>query len=177
MANNRPVPLLADLAFEALLKHRAKITPNTAREHEVLMQHKLKKETLLFLQSIADGDPNSVKEFLKDNPRLAVLARSTVTTSSGNTYENVTAVELAYVLDDDDMCISVLMPFIKKLPEGMIKKADEQLAKKMVEVEKQQSEFKPYDFSAIVQAVIADEMLKTTGLLCRDLFRRGMELG
>ena len=163
MANNRKISSLADLAFEALLRHRAEMTPNTEAEHDVLMQYKLKKETLSFLQSIADGDPDSVKEFLEENPQLAVFACGTVTTSSGNTYENVTAVELAYVLDDDDMCNSVLLPAIKKLPEFLIKKADEQLAKKMVEVEKQRSEFKPYDFSAIVKAITADETLKATG--------------
>jgi hypothetical protein len=92
-----------------------------------------------------------------------VLARGTVTTSSGHTYENVSAVELACVLDDDDMCNSVLMPAIKKLPAHMIKTADEQLAKKMAEVEKQCSEFKPYDFSAIAKAIAADETLKATG--------------
>jgi hypothetical protein len=55
MANNRQIPSLADLAFEALLRHRSEITPNTAKEHDVLMQYKLKKQTLPFLQSIADG--------------------------------------------------------------------------------------------------------------------------
>ena len=162
MANNRQISSLADLAFEALLRHRAEISPNTDKEHDVLMQYKLKKETLPFLQSIADADPDSVKEFLEDNPQLAVLARGTVTTSSGNTYENVTAVELAYVLDDHDMCNSVLMPCIKKLSAHMIKNADEYLAKKMAEVAKQRSEFKPYDLSALTQAITADETLKAT---------------
>lgn len=162
MANNRQIPSLGELAFEALLRHRAEITPTNV-EHDVLMRYKLKKESPLFLQYLADGDPDSAAELLEETPQLAVVACGTVTTSSGNTYENVTAVELTYVLDDDDMYTRVLLPSIKKLPEHMIKKADEQLAKKMAEVEKQRSEFKPYDFSAIVEAITADETLKDTG--------------
>lgn len=163
MANNRQIPPLADIAFEALLRHRVEITPQSQAQYDVLMQYKLKKEIPLFLQYIADGDPESAKELLEETPQLAVIACGTVTTSSGNTYENVTAVQLAYVVDDDDMCNSILLPYIKKLPEDMIKQADEQLTKKMAEVEKQQSEFKPYDFSAIVKTITADETLKATG--------------
>lgn len=163
MYNNQQILPRADLAFEALLRHRAEITLQSQSQYDVLIQYKLKKEIPLFLQYIANGDPNSAKELLENNPQLAVVACGTVTTSSGNTYENVTAVQLAYVVDDDDMCNSILLPYIKKLPEDMIKQADEQLTKKMAEVEKLESEFKPYDFSVIVKVITADETLKVTG--------------
>ena len=168
MANNRQIPPLADSAFgvpalEALLRHRGKIFSTSLVGDEALMQYKLKYETSLFLKYIADADPDSAKELLEKTPQLAVLACGTVTTSSGNTYENVTAIQLAYLMDDDDLCNSVLLPYIKTLPEYMIEKADEQLTKKMAEVEEQQSQFKPYDFSVLVAAITADEMLRNTG--------------
>jgi len=37
MANNRQIPPLADFAFEALLRNRLEITPNSEKEYEILM--------------------------------------------------------------------------------------------------------------------------------------------
>lgn len=135
--------------------------PNSAIEYDVLMTYKLKYEMHPFLQAIADADPDSAKELLEDNPQLAVMACGTVTTSSGNTYENVTAIQLAYLMDDVDMC-NMMLPYINKLPKEMIEKANDQLAKKMAEVEVQQSQFKPFDFNPLVQAITVDQVLIDT---------------
>jgi hypothetical protein len=64
----RSIPPLADLAFEALLRNSLQIIPNAEEKYEVLMLYKLKKEIPLFLQAIADADPDSAKELLEDNP-------------------------------------------------------------------------------------------------------------
>jgi hypothetical protein len=101
----------------------------------------MKGDISLFLQCIADADPVGVEELLKKNPLLAVLASSTVITVSGCTYENVSVVQLAYLMDDVEMC-NMMLPYIKELSEAMIKKADDELAKKMAEVERQRVEFK-----------------------------------
>ena len=52
MANNRQIPPLADIAFEALLRHRVEITPQSQAQYDVLMQYKLKKEILLFFKTL-----------------------------------------------------------------------------------------------------------------------------
>jgi hypothetical protein len=114
-----------------------------------------------FLRCIADGDPDGAEKLLQKCPELAVLARGTVTTVSGYTYENITAIQLAYLMDDDDMC-NRMLPYLEKLSEEMRKDAVEQLAKKMAEVEQQASTFKPYDFSELVKAITADPILKDT---------------
>src|SRR3990167_9188172 len=143
---------LDNLAFKALLRNSV-INFNSQDDYDVFEPHKVKHDTLPFLQSIADADPAEVKSFLDDCPKLAVVARGTVTTVSGDTYENYSAIELAYVMDDDELMREVLLPAILKLPPDNIKEAETQLANKMAEVEKQRAQFKPYDFSAMVKAI------------------------
>src|SRR3990167_7988837 len=155
-------PRLDDLAFKALLKNSV-INFNSQDDYDVFEQYKVKHDTLPFLQNIADADPAEVKNFLDDCPELSVVARGTVTTVSGDTYENYSAIELAYVMDDDELMREVLLPAILKLPPDNIKEAETQLANKMAEVEKQRAQFKPYDFSAMVKAIAADQTLRNTG--------------
>src|SRR3990167_4075449 len=155
-------PRLDDLAFKALLKNSV-INFNSQDDYDVFEQYKVKHDTLPFLQNIADADPAEVKNFLDDCPELAVVARSTVKTVSGDTYENYSAIELAYVMDDDELMRDVLLPAILKLPPDKIKEAAMQLANKIAEVEKQRVQFKPYDFSEMVEAIAEDLTLRETG--------------
>ena len=155
-------PRLDDLAFKALLKNSV-INFHSQGDYEVFERYKVKHDILSFLQSIADADPTEVKNFFDDCPELSVIARGTVTTVSGDTYENVSAIELAYVMDDDELMREVLLPAILKLPPDNIKEAETQLANKMAEVEKQRAQFKPYDFSEMVKAIAADQTLRKTG--------------
>lgn len=152
---HREIPRLGDLAFKALLENNL-FTTSSDGERDSYDRY----GSLLFLQSIADANPHEVKKFLIQYPELAVVARGTVTTASGNTYENYSAIELAYAMDDDELIRDVLLSAICKLPPEMIKKAETQLANKMAEVEKQRAQFKPYNFSEIVKAIAADQMLR-----------------
>jgi len=77
-------------------------------------------------------------------------------------YENVSAVQLAYLMDDVEMC-NMMLPYINELSEDMRKKADDELTSKMAEVEKQRLEFRPYDFNEIVKAITEDQQLINTG--------------
>ena len=163
MANNREIPRLDKLAFEAFLRYRQEYSPN---EYETEFENNpvviQQSEILPFLQCIADADLVGTENFLKKNPLLAVLASGTVTTVSGYTYENVSAIQLAYLMDDVEIG-NMMLPYIKELSEEMRKKADGQLTKKMTEVAVQQSQFKPFDFNPLIQAITADQMLIATG--------------
>ena len=154
---------LDDLAFKAFLRARKDLDFETTPVHDAVIKQYVLKLASPFLQCIADGNQDGAKKFLEDCPDLAVLACGTVTTCSENIYPNHTAIELAYVLDDVEMC-KMMLPYIQKLPAELIKIANEQLTKKMVEVEKQRAQFKPYDFSEIVKAITADQTLKDTGI-------------
>lgn len=151
-----------DLAFKALLQNSV-INFNSQDDYNVFKRFKVKYDTLPFLQSIADADPTKVKNFLDDYPELAMVARGTVTTVSGDTYINHSAIELAYVMDDDELTRDELLSVIQKLPPDKTKEAETQLANKMAEVEKQRAQFKPYDFSEMVKAIAADQTLRNTG--------------
>ena len=159
---NREIQRLGELAFKALLKNSV-INFNSQGDYEVFEQYKVKHDTLLFLQSIANADPAEVKNFLDECPEVSVIARGTVTTVSGDTYKNYSAIELAYVMDDDELMRDVLLPAILKLPPDKIKEAAMQLANKIAEVEKQRVQFKPYDFSEMVEAIAEDLTLRETG--------------
>src|SRR3990167_10673388 len=80
---NREIQRLGELAFKALLKNSV-INFNSQGDYEVFEQYKVKHDTLLFLQSIANADPAEVKNFLDDCPEVSVIARGTVTTVSGD---------------------------------------------------------------------------------------------
>lgn len=165
MANNRQIPRLEKLAFEAFLRYRQEYNQNEyeaqIQDNPVVIQH-MKDDISLFMQYIADADPIEAEKLLQKNPLLATLASGTVTTVSGCTYENVSAIQLAYLMYDVEMC-NMMLPYIKELSEDLRKKVDDELAKKMAEVEMQRAEFKPYDFSEIVKAITEDGHLKNTG--------------
>lgn len=110
---------------------------------------------LIFLQAIADADLNEVKRFLKINPHLIADAEGSITTTSGNTYKNISAIQLIYLMDDLDLC-EMTLPFIELLPESSIKKIHEQLTSKMAEVQLQREQFKLYDFNLLIQAIMND---------------------
>jgi hypothetical protein len=162
MAGNREIPQLTELAFKAFLRARKDFNFETTPTHDAIIEEQILKRGRPFLQSIADANPPDVKKCLEDCPELAVLAIGIVTTVSGYTYQNVSAVELVYLMDDVEMA-NMMLPYIKELSEEVRKKADNQLAKKMAEVEKQRALFKPYDFTEIVKAICADQTLKDTG--------------
>jgi hypothetical protein len=162
--NNNQIPPLTELAFTAFLRARKYLLFETTIAHDdVIQYYALKKFALPFLQCIADADPDGAEKLLKECPELAVLAWGTVRTTSGFTYQDVSAIQLAYLMDDDELMRDVLLPAIQKLSPEMIKEAETQLANKMKEVEEQRKQFKPYDFSEIVKAMEADHMLRTTG--------------
>lgn len=158
------IPSLTDSAFKAFLRARKEFYFEIPDEYLIVIkQQMLKKTPPDFFRAIADADPVQAKKFLKDCPELAVLARDTITTTSGYTYQNVSAMELAYLMDDDELISEVLLPAILKLPNDLITEAKTQLVYKMAEVAKQQAQFKPYDFSEMVKVITNDQMLKDTG--------------
>ena len=159
MSNNREIHRLDELAFEALLRNRVdSIKPRTQGQYEVLMQYKLKKDIPVFLQYIADGNEAEVTSMLEDNPALVLAACGTVTTFSGDTLEDVTAIQLAYLLEDDEL-YHTMMPYLGDLPQGR-ERAHQQLAKKIAEVEEQELRFKQYDFNDLITAISEDHSLK-----------------
>lgn len=160
MANIRKIPRLDEKAFDALLRYRTEMTPHSEAEYEVLLQHKFKKEIPIFLQCIADGNQPEIEEFLKESPELAELACGTVTTFSKDTFENVTAIQLAYLLEDEK--IGKLLFQATNNPERR-KKLNQQLAQKISEVEDQEAHFKKYDLTAIAKAIKNDQHLRATG--------------
>lgn len=154
---------LTELAFKVFLKARKDLNFETTPRHtEVIEQQILKYVPPHFLKCIADANLKEVGKHLKDCPKLAVLAKGTLTTVSGHSYHDVSAIQLVYLMDDVEMANRMLF-YIKKLPEEMVKKAQDQLAEKMTEVEKQRGEFKPYDFTEIVKAISKDQTLIDTG--------------
>jgi|GEM_PF-5851885 hypothetical protein len=162
MANNRKISRLDDLAFRALLRNSA-FSISSEAQQLVYMRYLHKLDIPVFLQVIADANPAEVQKRLNDCPELAVAVIGTVTTVSGYTYENVTAVQLAYLMDDDELMTDVLLPAIKRLPLDMVRQAEEQLTEKMKEVEIQQTQFNPYDFAGLVKAIALDETLRHSG--------------
>lgn len=160
MSNNREVPRLDDLAMLALLKNSV-ITLNSDAQYHVLMQYQLKAEIPVFLKYIADAKEAEAKELLERHPELATVARGTVETYSGHIIKNVTAIQLAYLLDDYDMG-QMMLPFIEGIPNGKAK-ARQQLTIKMIEVKEQESQ-PEYDFTSLAKAISADQPLKNKGL-------------
>lgn len=163
MAKNRQIPRLDDLSFEALLRYRMEITPNSEEEYGVLIRYKLKKEISIFLQAIADGNQDTVEELLNDNPQLVEVAFGTVSTLSLDTIENVTPIQLAYILEDEKIT-KALLEAVDKLGNPITKeKVKQQLAIKIAEVEEQELQFKKFDFSDLITSITHDQNLKDTG--------------
>jgi hypothetical protein len=157
MANNRFIPRLSDLAFQAFLKNSVIPTVSQA-QNEVYLQAQFNH----FLQSIVDVNVAVINDFLEDNPEIAVL-RGTVTTASGYTYRNVSAIELACVMGNVNLLETVLFPVLKQQSQDLFEKAQKQLGNKIAEIEKLRIQFKPYNFSDIVNAITADQTLRNTG--------------
>lgn len=152
MANNRQLPKLAELAFKKLLQNDT-ITISSEAEMGMYKQFIFNHDVSLFLQSIADANSLKAQEFLDDSPELVVDARGTVKGASGYTYENHSAIELAYVMGDYNLMRNILLPAIYKLPPNMIEMAKLHLSNKILQIKEQENQFRPYDFSEIVKAI------------------------
>ncbi len=147
---------LRDLAFKAFLRARQEIDfePMTGCD-EVIQKQAIKH----LLSHIADANPIAAKDHLAKCPESSFVKRDTITTASGYTYEDVSAIELIYLMDDDEM-LEMALDYIKELPIQTKIEIYTQLTHKMAEVEKQRAQFKPYDFSEIVLAITNDQSLK-----------------
>ena len=163
IVNNGQVPSLTELALKAFFRARKELEFEIPSAYNTVIEKQIPKLFPDFLQAIANADPKAVGDFLDFRPELAVIAHGTVTTISGYTYENVSAIQLAYLMDDDELTRDVLLPAIQKLPKEMIEDANTQLVNKMTEVEIQRAQFKPYDFSEMVKAIANDQTLINTG--------------
>ncbi len=81
MTNNRRVPTLRDMAFEALAKHSLFSVEipaeSTSVYHEqvmsVLVQILIEKRMPKFLHAVADNDTKTVREMLDVNPELLII--------------------------------------------------------------------------------------------------------
>lgn len=149
------------MSLSALLKNSIiKIDYEATKE---VLRYKFKQDTLRFLQCIADAKPGEVKEYLEENPEFAANACGSVTTVSGNTYENVTAIQLMYLMDDNEMFVEAVLPYIQKLKPELIKIVEMQLSNKMEEVEKQRHQFKLYYFGNLLDEILRDQTLRDSG--------------
>lgn len=130
-------------------------------------EKEFKQKREMLFKYIADANANAAMHLLETNAITALSTYAAVTTVSGNTYENLSALVLAYVLDDVDMC-KIILRAISKIAKRdksnhevaeAIANIYDQLVKKMAEVEAQKKQFKPYDFSVLVNAITKDEAL------------------
>lgn len=122
----------------------------------------MEQDYLPFLTYIANHDLEGVKAFLEKNPFLAVFANGTITTFSENTYSDVTAIQLGFLMDDPIVC-NILLTYIEQLPKELIKEAYKQFRQKREEVIKQEATFTPYDYTHLVNTINSDSLLITQG--------------
>lgn len=115
----------------------------------------------LLCNYIANGNFPEAEKILTNKPRLALKKVDQVPCSSGDTYLDVSAIQLTYLLDE----IGMLKMLLRKL-EGHDKEKDiasAQLRSKINQAEKQLANYKAYDFSIIIRAISSDEQIRSTG--------------
>lgn len=164
MTKGRDISRLEDLAWSMILRGRKSkllFIPKVTEVEAVILQH-LRKKTPYLLKCIANADLNIEKEFLENFPTQIITLKATVMTISRCTYQAVSAIQLAYLMDDVEMC-ETMLPYFEKLSLEDKKTTLQQLSEKMHEVEEQRLHFKPYDFSAIIEAITHDQQLRGTG--------------
>jgi len=145
-------------AFAGLIQQR-QIHVTSVESIILKLQYQLQDTIPYYLQAIANADPIAVKNYLSQFPALAFAAFGTIKTYSGNTYQNITGVQLAYLMNDPDI-MRILNATLKKSQPWIIENAQKQLFKKMLEVSQQK--YLPLDFSLIVKAITADANIVIT---------------